>query len=206
MSAGSGAESRPLNKFQLRRAKTRADLLQLGIDRFLLRGYAQTTIEDVVRDSGYTRGAFYFHFSSKEEFFIEVLRARRDRRGPWWEAVEAAQPVGLEQALLAAQAEFGRTDPRGGRWSMLIGEFADANREDAALIEPLRELHAEWATELGWLMRYCQEHGWCRTDVGPEALAEDILAITTGFGAMFETYGALPVRLMDVYVRYLEPR
>mgnify|MGYP000032402359 CR=1 FL=1 len=206
MNAELTAATKPPNKFQLKRARTRQDLLQLGIDRFLVKGYAETTIEDIVRDSAYTRGAFYFHFASKEEFFLDVLRARRDRRGQWWTVVEQAQPTTLAEALMAAQAEFARTDPHGARWTMLISEFADANRDDPALIEPLTALHAEWSAELGRLMSFVQERGWCRTDVTPTALAADVLAITSGFGTMHETYGADPSRLLDVYLRYLEPR
>ncbi|WP_297084499.1 TetR/AcrR family transcriptional regulator [uncultured Demequina sp.] len=206
MNGEPAATTKPPNKFQLKRARTREDLLQLGIDRYLVKGYAETTIEDIVRDSPYTRGAFYFHFDSKEQFFLDVLRARRDRRGEWWTVVEEAQPSSLVEALAAAQAEFARTDPHGARWTMLISEFVDANRDDPSLIEPLHALHKEWSAELGRLMAYVQEHGWCRTDVAPSELAADILAITSGFGTMFEVYGASPSRLMDVYVRYLEPR
>ena len=201
-----GTVQRPPSKFQVRREKTRADLLALGIDRFPVKGYARTSIEDVVRDSGYTRGAFYFHFDSKEEFFLEVLRARRDRRGEWWTVVEAAAPTSLLTALAAAQAEFARTDPHGERWSMLIAEFTNANRDNDALMSPLRALHLEWCEELSWLLTFTQEHGWCRTDRSALALARDLLAITTGYGVSFELYGLIPDGLMDVYTRLLEPR
>ncbi|WP_084101689.1 TetR/AcrR family transcriptional regulator [Demequina sp. NBRC 110051] len=201
-----GTVQRPPSKFQVRREKTRADLLALGIERFPVKGYAGTSIEDVVRDSGYTRGAFYFHFDSKEEFFLEVLRARRDCRGQWWTVVEAAAPTSLLSALAAAQAEFARTDPAGERWTMLIAEFTNANRDNDALMRPLRTLHLEWCEELSWLLTYTQEHGWCRTDRSAMALAQDLLAITTGYGVSFELYGLIPDGLMDVYTRLLEPR
>ena len=204
--AGEGAESKPPNKFEIRRARTRRDLLQLGIDRFLVKGYGETTIEDIVRDSGYTRGAFYFHFASKEAFFVEVLRARRDRRGHWWEALAAANPSGLLEALAIANAEFARTDPEGARWTMVICEFVDANRADEELLAPLRELHQEWAEELSRLTTYLQERGWCRTDRSATELASDLLAIATGFGVMYEIYRADPSAIMDIYQRHLEPR
>lgn len=197
---------KPPTKFQVRREKTRADLLTLGIARFPLKGYAATSIEDIVRDSGYTRGAFYFHFASKEAFFLDVLRSRKDVRGPWWERVEAAQPHDLATTLVTAQAEFAQAEPDGGRWTTVIAEFVEANRDDEALMEPLRDLHRAWAGELAWLMRFAQDRGWCRTDHSAEELAEDVLAVTTGFGVMHDTYGTIPARLMDVYLRYLAPR
>jgi TetR/AcrR family transcriptional repressor of nem operon len=204
--AGESSESKPPNKFEIRRARTRRDLLQLGIDRFLLKGYGATTIEDIVRDSGYTRGAFYFHFASKEAFFVEVLRARRERRGAWWEVLETAEPATLLEALAIANGEFARTDPQGARWTMVISEFFDANRGDDELIAPLRALHQEWAQELARLTVYLQDRGWCRTDRTAIALAGDLLAIATGFGIMDEIYGADPSAIREIYVRHLEPR
>ncbi|GIG54968.1 TetR/AcrR family transcriptional regulator [Demequina activiva] len=204
--AGETSEAKPPNKFELRRARTREGLLQLGIDRFLLKGYGETTIEDIVRDSGYTRGAFYFHFPSKEAFFVEVLRARRGRRGPWWEVLEAAEPASMAEALAIANAEFARTDPEGARWTMAISEFVDANRHDDTLLAPLRELHQEWTEELSRLTVYLQERGWCRTDRTGVQLASDLLAIATGFGVMFEIYRADTSAIMDLYHRHLEPR
>ena len=204
--ADEASESKPPNKFEIRRARTRRDLLQLGIDRFLLKGYGETTIEDIVRDSGYTRGAFYFHFASKEAFFIEVLRARRERRGAWWDVLEAAEPTTLLEALTVADAEFSRTDPDAARWTMAISEFVDANRAHDELIAPLRELHQEWAEELARLTVYLQDRGLCRTDRTAVALAGDLLAIVTGFGIMYELYGADPAVTMEIYVRHLEPR
>ncbi|WP_084128173.1 TetR/AcrR family transcriptional regulator [Demequina sp. NBRC 110055] len=201
-----GAVQKPPSKFQVRREKTRADLLLLGMQRFPIKGFSHTSIEDVVRDSGYTRGAFYFHFDSKEDFFLEVLRARRDARGDWRGVVESSGPTDLPSALMVAQAEFARTDPYGERWTMLIAEFTNAHRDDESLMAPLRALHAAWAEELAWLLAFAQEHGWCRTDRSALALATDLLAITTGYGVSYEMYGQMPDNLMDLYTRLLEPR
>lgn len=204
--AGDTAATKPPNKFEIRRARTRQDLLQLGVDRFLDKGYGATTIEDIVRGSGYTRGAFYFHFPAKEDFFIEVLRARRERRGAWFAAVEQARPANLKEALALATAEFARTDPHGARWTMMVGEFVDANRGEPARLAPLGALHQEWAVELSALTSYLQERGWCRTDRSAVDLAADLLAIGTGFGTRYEIYGTDPSAAIDVYLRYLEPR
>lgn len=37
------------------------------------KGYARTSIEDVIRAAGITKGSFYFHFSSKEELGHAVI-------------------------------------------------------------------------------------------------------------------------------------
>ncbi|MFG2006049.1 TetR family transcriptional regulator [Spirillospora sp. NPDC048911] len=52
---------------------TRRALLDAGADLFAERGYAATSIEDVVREARVTRGALYHHFRSKQDLFEAVF-------------------------------------------------------------------------------------------------------------------------------------
>src|SRR5215216_3698214 len=58
-----------------RTARTRAEILDHAGRLFRLRGYAGTSIDDIMLAAGLTRGAFYAHFESKEDLFAEVIRA-----------------------------------------------------------------------------------------------------------------------------------
>src|SRR5438105_2842106 len=57
---------------QEQQERTRVALLDASIALFIERGIEATTIEDVVAAAGFTRGAFYSNFESKEELFIEA--------------------------------------------------------------------------------------------------------------------------------------
>jgi len=53
------------------------------------KGYARTTIEDVITAAGVTKGSFYFHFSSKEELGYAVIEnASRHILGSMREALD----------------------------------------------------------------------------------------------------------------------
>ena len=52
---------------QTRSANTRLHLVRSAAELFDLNGFAGTTLEDVSRSAGVTKGAFYFHFSSKND-------------------------------------------------------------------------------------------------------------------------------------------
>ncbi len=56
-------------------ARVRAEIFQHASRLFRLRGYAGTSIDDVMLAAGLTRGSFYAHFESKEDLFAEVIRA-----------------------------------------------------------------------------------------------------------------------------------
>jgi AcrR family transcriptional regulator len=52
---------------------TRAKLLATARRLFETRGYAETAIEDVTREAGLTKGAFYHHFDDKKAIFRAVF-------------------------------------------------------------------------------------------------------------------------------------
>ena len=58
-----------------RTARTRAEILDHAGRLFRLRGYAGTNIDDVMLAAGLTRGAFYAHFTSKDDLFTEAVIA-----------------------------------------------------------------------------------------------------------------------------------
>jgi AcrR family transcriptional regulator len=59
-----------------KQAETRARLLDAGERVFLRRGLQGSSVEEIAAEAGFTRGAFYSNFKSKDELFIELLHAR----------------------------------------------------------------------------------------------------------------------------------
>src|SRR5258708_19773544 len=68
-------------------AATRAFLLQSAAEVFAERGYTETTIAELIARSGLTKGAFYFHFSSKEQLALAVID---EKQRQWVDSVQAA--------------------------------------------------------------------------------------------------------------------
>lgn len=56
------------------RAQTRRALLAAASKVISKRGFGGASVEDIAEQAGYTRGAFYSNFKSKDELFIELLR------------------------------------------------------------------------------------------------------------------------------------
>lgn len=57
----------------------RERLLAAGVRMFAAKGYAATTVRDLVRAAGVTAPALYHHFDSKEGLFLAILRAGQAR-------------------------------------------------------------------------------------------------------------------------------
>lgn len=192
------------NKFARRRAATRAELLRLGLERFPRKGYSGTTIDDVVRDSGLTRGAFYFHFSGKEEFFLHLLRARAGLRDEWWTVARDPRLGDTRAAIAATLAHLDGLDD-GGAWLILITDFFQAVRGNEEHIEPLRELYRQWIAELATFVRELQTRGLARVDLSPETLGAEIFATAEGHTIHQALYGTPGDGLIDSLTRIVQP-
>jgi AcrR family transcriptional regulator len=59
-----------------KQAETRQLLLDAAERVFLRRGLQGSSVEEIAADAGFTRGAFYSNFGSKDELFVELLQDR----------------------------------------------------------------------------------------------------------------------------------
>jgi AcrR family transcriptional regulator len=89
-----------------RRAQTRDELIAAADRRFSADGFHATSLDAVAEDAGYTKGAVYSNFSSKEDLFFAVYERRVERSlaqtGALLEeagtAMEALERVGVATA------------------------------------------------------------------------------------------------------------
>jgi AcrR family transcriptional regulator len=66
----------PKNKPQARTIVTKAKLLDAAQALFAEQGFEKTQLDEVAARAGYSRGAIYAHYSSKEELFLELMEHR----------------------------------------------------------------------------------------------------------------------------------
>ena len=43
--------------------------MEAALGVFARHGYERATVDEIVREAGYSKGAFYVHFESKEDLF-----------------------------------------------------------------------------------------------------------------------------------------
>jgi len=60
-------------KQQQRAQETRSRILEAAEERFALEGYDVTGVAEICQAAGVSKGAFYHHFSSKQEVYLELL-------------------------------------------------------------------------------------------------------------------------------------
>ncbi|GAA1778899.1 TetR/AcrR family transcriptional regulator [Leucobacter iarius] len=118
-----------------RRRETRARLLAAAFEVFAEVGLGSASVEQICQRAGFTRGAFYSNFSTKEELFLELLSQELRKR---LESLEAAaersmpelrqRSCTLDRDDLAAFvteffADFLQTGEEATTWYVLETEF-----------------------------------------------------------------------------------
>ena len=63
---------RPFDRSE-RRARTRAQLLSAAARVYARRGFDGATLDEVAEEAGFTKGAVYDHFGSKENLLFALL-------------------------------------------------------------------------------------------------------------------------------------
>lgn len=67
---GEGVE---LSRGESRKSATRRRILDAALEVFAERGYHDAIVDDIVRASQTSKGAFYFHFPSKEDIYLKLI-------------------------------------------------------------------------------------------------------------------------------------
>ena len=60
-------------KQETRSKTSRENIINSAYECFAKIGYDQTDVEEICRRANLTKGAFYYHFSSKQDLFLEIL-------------------------------------------------------------------------------------------------------------------------------------
>ncbi|SKB51152.1 transcriptional regulator, TetR family [Maribacter arcticus] len=45
-----------------------------GLELFYAKGYYNTSVDDILKKLELSKGAFYYHFDSKEDFFVQIIQ------------------------------------------------------------------------------------------------------------------------------------
>lgn len=164
-----------------RRERTRERLLDAAFEVFAEHGIAGGSIEAVCEAAGFTRGAFYSNFASKEELFHAIVdrEARRhldalERAAAEIDTSAVATAEGFREAVTELVAAVGLDEAGHRAWTLMNAEF-----ELLALREP------EVAT------RYVAEQQRLRAEV-----MRAIEALLERFGLTFAVDTATAVDLL----------
>ncbi|MEU5210167.1 TetR/AcrR family transcriptional regulator [Streptomyces sp. NPDC020742] len=147
-------------------------------ERILIeRGYAQTTIEDMCAAAGYTRGAFYSSFGSKQDLVLALFDRYSAHRLDQLEGLLDDAAPGTAHRIARA---FLEVDPADRSWILLFLEFRLDAARNAKLSAQLHEHDRAVAASLAQLLERAQAVEPGAGAVSFHSLASVLLAAREG--------------------------
>lgn len=171
------------------RERTRLRLLEAAAVSIARKGLAATSVEDIAAQAGYTRGAFYSNFSSKNELFIELLRVHHDRaQENLQKLLDASPSEDLQKQLALLYAQCNRDDDHYIIWT----EARLLAIRDMEFRQRVNALHLEKHSMIAHLIeRFCKcVNVQLPSSCGQCALA--LMALTDGVGYFSQMSHELP--------------
>jgi AcrR family transcriptional regulator len=164
---------------------TRRRLLDAAREVFGRRGYGSASLEEIAEEAGFSRGALYHHFESKEALFLDLLDERLTERMRHIErAFEDAEPTKeatVEQARQAANdaAEVFRQNRE---WRALYLEFVAHAGRNPDFRRQLALRSATCRDALTRVVRQRADEIGLDLPISAEQLAVTIEALAQGLG------------------------
>ncbi|MFM0282096.1 helix-turn-helix domain containing protein [Paraburkholderia sediminicola] len=185
------------------RLQTRAHLLAAAKRLFVERGFGATSLRDIAAEAGYTQGAFYSNFASKEDLFVELMR-ERSKTQMTDIARTLSDPSASADDILNALEIWAQTLDAEPEWSVLGVEFKLQGRRNpvfATASQALLDAHRDG-------LAYCIGQIFARLDrVPPESptvLAASFMGLSQGLALQRSMLSEVPIgHMIMVFLRSL---
>ncbi|MGA2284737.1 MAG: TetR/AcrR family transcriptional regulator [Dehalococcoidia bacterium] len=170
-------DARPARQEQ--RQQTRAKLVEAALRVFAEQGYDHATVEEISLAAGYSKGAYYFHFDSKEEVLLELLTLwieEHTRR------LRQFQELGGETtlALVKAVESLAYRDDSDAQWPLLLPEIWVQSHRNEKVRKALQDAYVGWARLLEKAFEEMERDRHVRMAVRPNVAAGLVLATYDG--------------------------
>jgi AcrR family transcriptional regulator len=197
-----------------RKAATRARLLDAAARVYARQGFAGATLDEVAAEAGFTKGAVYAHFGSKENLLMALLqehlagqiaeqlelfeRERSDGARPTW-----------ERPLAGSDSWMRRLDEDPDAFRLFVELWSYAQRDEQLRARLAVGLQALRATFVRFGEDSAADAGVRTPDGAHEQFASALVGLILGLGMLkLADPAAVPERLLGVaasiFIRALE--
>lgn len=169
-------------KVTRRRAETRRRLVDAAYEVFCELGIRDAPVELICDRAGFTRGAFYSNFASKEELFLAVYQVRMAERADRLrdavaKAVGDAGPEEVTRVLQEAGTLFMAALASDETWYMLVAEFRAQALRQPELRGPTAAAETLFHDQLAEILLGMLDRLGMRLTVEPRSAVVTIVAL-----------------------------
>lgn len=166
-----------MNK-SLKRMATMQRMQATGLEVFYSQGYYNTSVDDILKKLELSKGAFYYHFESKEDFFVQIIQNLLARKmySSLIEPIEGHEnPLNLitecfDEAMETAvhnEMDFG---------CILSNFLTEFNGKNEVIMHHLNEIVTVWEVNLISTLQKGKFNGYLDRHVDCEAVATFLMS------------------------------
>lgn len=163
-----------------KKSKTREQILHAALTCFAQKGYHQTTMDDIVAESGASKGSLYWHFNGKQELFIALVEwffseMNEEIMHAWTEEMSASDKI--KSMMMVALESSQQIIP----FFNVFLDFWAQTSEDEQLRQLFDEMISDYQTRIGQII----EEGMASGEFRPVDAPKLSLAIFGLVDALF---------------------
>jgi TetR/AcrR family transcriptional regulator, transcriptional repressor for nem operon len=170
--------------------RTRAKILEVAFLQILTRGFQGVSVDDIVKGTGLTKGAFFHHFPTKQALGYALVdeTLKRMVAERWITPLEGFEnplegvSVNLKRLIEAMPDEH---VPLGCPLNNLVQEMSNV---DPVFHEKLNAVLEFWISGVEKHMRRAKDRGLLKEGIGTRSLAEFIVMNHEGAFGMMKSY------------------
>lgn len=172
----------PKSRDTRRRRETKERLFAAAADVFAEVGIGGASIELISERAGFTRGAFYSNFSSKEELLVALVEQEQVARVERLDhaitsAMDAAMPTTMDEVVGLVLESFFKLHQPSKTWLMMRREFQLSALRDPRVAEIFTTYEAAAYERIAEIVVAALQRAGLRPTVSPDILARVLESI-----------------------------
>ncbi len=155
---------------------TRQKLVDAALDLFVKRGYDRVTVDDICKQAGVSKGAFYGHFNTKDQAILEEFL----KADVYYQTV--VSEVMQEDTYVDKMLAFSRLALRfiESQGKMVIKVAYSSTIAPERKTSPIASQNRALYQITEALVKGAQENGECRTDISSAKIAQTVIRSIRG--------------------------
>lgn len=169
-------------KKDIKRLATIHRLQVTGLELFYQRGYYNTSIDDILKELSLSKGAFYYHFKSKEDYFISIVQNLLFRRiySQLIEPLEGKEDP-LNKIIDCFNDSLETAEHNFLDYGCVLGNFiTEFNGKNPEIMRYLQDIVKVWEVNLVTILQKGKTNGYVNRHIDCEGVATYLIASYLG--------------------------
>ena len=191
--------------------ETHQTILNTAQQLFAVKGYNGTSMNDIVKESGVSKGAIYNHFESKERLFLSLMEAQTQVGFSQLEATFSDDDTSVDKLRKVLMITFGNSVSCPRELCMMQTEFMVSASRIESIVPELQKRYLMIRDFMVAIVDDGKRRGEIRKELDSESIVTLVFATLDGLGFQYSTLGIafetdrLLAQLMEMVLREIQP-